>query len=197
MVHKTNVSKNTSEVNMHCVLMLSELMVMTLPNAQSGGCECQYHRISHSEGIKVIYSPRYIGGEKMILRYSTLKDLLASPHWTEAERQFALMTELSAGERAPKPYEIMVVVDNNSGFFYPAIRMEHVEHQMIYSCGFNNDKQNRIHKGRNSWINCLGKRFSLTDTHEGNIVWIPTKKRFMILDYGDVRDIREDHSKGQ
>jgi hypothetical protein len=186
-------------------MLYSDLAKATMDNGQQGGCECQYHRISATEGIKVFYSPRSVG-DKMYEKYYGSEECTNGTHMKDVERQVALMTELSSAGRAPKPYEILII-QNNSYLgspghpieYYPAIRMEHIEHCQINSdprlCNAW-DKQSKVHKGRNSWIKCMQKRFELSDSHEGNIVWVPSKRQFMILDYGDVKE-RPDYSKGR
>lgn len=149
------------------------------------GAESMYVRISETEGIKIFRTPiRMDWSERENFNaYYSVDALMQTELWKMAETQVAIMKYFHSISRGPEVFELSAVYDEDRQCFFPAIKMEHIQHTPIHNMGWNKQAE-RIQKSYNRFRTMLEERYGDVDGHTGNIVWDVNAKRFKIIDFG-------------
>lgn len=84
-----------------------------------------YYRISKTKGIKVISTDKSL--------HLTIKDLKSSLRWKLAKREFNLQKKASKLPFVSRPYKLIPIFLPETGSYYPAIIMDHIEGKSLIS----------------------------------------------------------------
>lgn len=133
-----------------------------------------YYRINKFNGIKIIGRG-----------FKQLKSLLNSKTYQDAYFEFFAYKTLEKSKITPKRVDFIIAKKN--GRYYPAIKMQHIAGEILYSYQIRTKKQKHNSKYKTTKIrekfNNKIKKIGVIhkDIHEGNI--IVQKNKFKLIDF--------------